>query len=205
MNWKNMIVGIVAAGAMTAGAGDEVKVDAWALNKNWKADKGAVVGQSTGNTVVKLKDKVVYNKVEFEASLSPVKAKGTSWKTSGIQIVSGGNFWQLALIESPDEGKNAKIHFIELKEMYKGKWGGEAKLKCLVMKTNKWEYGKTYKLKIKMDSKRIDGYVTDEKGKQIAHIAYQLKPVSVTSGTPALRVACMETKYSNINIQGDKK
>ena len=56
-----------------------------------------------------------------------------------------------------------------------------------------------------MDSKRIDGYVTDEKGKQIAHIAYQLKPVSVTSGTPALRVACMETKYSNINIQGDKK
>ena len=29
MNWKNMIVGIVAAGAMTAGAGDEVKVDAW--------------------------------------------------------------------------------------------------------------------------------------------------------------------------------
>lgn len=205
MNWKNMVIGMVAVGSLSVGAVDFNKADAWTMNSNWKVDKGAIVGQSTGNTVVKLKDNAVYTEVEFEASLTPIKAKGVSWKISGIQILAGRNFWQLALIEAPDKDKNAKNHFIELKEMYNDTWGGEAKLKRLVLKTNKWEYGKTYKLKIKMDAKRIDGFAIDEKGNEIAHIAYELKSDAVTSGTPAFRVTCMETTYSDIKIKGEKK
>lgn len=205
MNWKNIVIGIVAAGAIGVGAADLNNADAWSLSNGWKAEKGAIAGSSKGNIVARPKAKTAYKKVEFEASLTPVKAVAPHWKVAGIQIVDGKNFWQLALIEAPDKAKHAKKHFIELKELYKGKWGGESKLKRLLLKTNKWDYGKTYKLKIKMDDKRIDGYATDEKGKEIAHIAYALKPVAVTSGSPALRVVCMDVKFSDIKVKGEKK
>ena len=209
MKWKSLILaGVIASTiSVTAEKVEIKKNDVWKLNKSWISKDGALIGSSKGTAFVPLKNKVVFKEVEFKAAITPVKVIGASWKVAGIQIkLAGDKFWQLALIERPDKHKYAKSHFIELKEKLGKVWGAESKLKRLVLKTAnfKWQYGKTYKLTLKVTNARIDGYVADADGKQIFHAAYQLTGNAVTGGSPVLRVTDIEAKFADLELVGEK-
>jgi hypothetical protein len=203
-----IVAGAVSVAAEKVKLDDELeKSDAWKMNKSWKMEKGDVTASAKGTAYLGLKKKITFKEVEFEAEVTPVKVLGKNWKAAGLRIqVDGTHFWQLALIERPDAHKYSKSHFIELKEK-KGKvWGAEKDLKRIKSSgtDTKWKYGQTYKLKIKVTKTRIDGIVTDDQGKQVAHVAYQLTEAAVVGGSPILRVSEMQAKFDDIEIEGEK-
>lgn len=205
MNFKRIILALVALGATSLFAEDEnIKTDAWKLNKSWTLKDGKFTVSTKASSFLFLKKKITLSKMEFEVEITPMKAEGTGWKVVGVVLYkSPTEHWQFALIEAPE--KYAKRHFVELK-CQKGKvWGAESKfkLKRLVNKSFKWEYGKSYKLKIKFSPTRIDGFVyaKDDDDKALAHIAYELKGDAVKTGMPALKCVRMKAVFGDMEME----
>jgi hypothetical protein len=205
MNWKRAILALIAVGATSLFAGNEiVKADAWQLNKVWTMKDGKISVLDKGGSFLLLKKKSMLTEMEFEAEITPVKVEGAGWKCLGIGLYKAPTvFWQFAFIESPD--KNTKRHFVELKCKKDKVWGHENKLKLKRLKAQnfKWEYGKTYKFKLKLTSERIDGIIyAKDSDKPLAHIAYALKDGAVKTGMPALRCVQMKATFSEIEVKG---
>lgn len=210
MNWKSLLFSAAMVGASTLFAekvdlDDKLeKADSWSMKKGWEKSGEEFVSQS-GNFLI-LKDKVGMKSGKFEAEVTPIKATGTSWKVAGILIyISGDQYWQLALVEKPDNlEKDAKGHFVELK-CKKGKiWGAERDQKRLKYKGFKWDYNKTYKLKIKFTPERIDGTIEGDDDKVLAHMAFELNADAVKGGSPALRSNGFEAKFKDLEAEVEK-
>ena len=196
MNLKRTVFALVAIGAVSLFA----KNDDWKLNKSCTLKDDKIVTTGKGSAFILPKKQKILTKMEFEAEITPIKAESMGWKVAGIALYkSSGEYWQLAFIESPDKSK--KRHFVELKCKKDKIWGHEfkAKLKRLKLKSFKWEYGKTYKFKLKLTPERLDGLVYAKgSDKILAHIAYALKDGTVKTGMPALRYSYMSASFANI-------
>ena len=196
MNLKRTIFALVVIGATSLFA----KNDDWKLNKSCTLKDGKIITTGKGSAFILPKKKGILTELEFEAEMTPLKAETKGWKIAGIALYkSPTEYWQLAFIESPDKSK--KRHFVELKCKKDKVWGHEnkIKLKRLKLKSFKWEYGKTYKFKLKLTPKLIEGLVYAKgSDKALAHIAYELKDGAVKTGMPALRYSYMSANFSNI-------
>ena len=196
MNLKRTVFALAVIGAVSLSA----KNDDWKLDKSCTLKDGKIFTIGKGSAFILPKNQKILTEMEFEAEVTPVKAESEGWKVAGIALYkSPDEYWQLAFVESPDKSK--KRHFVELK-CRKGKiWGHEfkARLKRLKLKSFKWEYGKTYKFKLKLTPERLDGLVYAKgSDKVLAHIAFALKDSTLKTGMPALRYSYMSASFSNI-------
>lgn len=196
MNFKRTIFALVVIGATSLFA----KNDDWKLNKSCTLKDDKIVTTGKGSAFILPKKKEILTEMEFEAEITPVKAESKSWKVVGLALYkSPTEYWHFAFIESPE--KSQKRHFVELNCKKDKVWGhqNKIKLKRIKGKSFKWEYGKTYKFKLKLTPERLDGFVYAKgSDKPLAHIAYALKDGTVKTGMPALRYSYMSASFSNI-------
>lgn len=206
------LLGMVVAGVgLVAGAcADEIKlsdtfIDAsnWSLDQSWKlTDDGQMRGSGDGGSFLFLKDKNTAGEITFESDITPLEAKNKGWKAVGLAIFQdGNNFWSLTLVEAPDNFKPPKFHFVELREMKNGKWGGADNKASKIGPLN-WEYNTTYRMKMAMDANGISGQVLDKDGKVLSEVKYKFTGDAVKIGSPALRDAGMTANFDNIEING---
>ena len=123
------------------------------------------------------------------------------WNIVGIGLRKDPqSHWLLLLSESPKNLGNK--HGFELGQSLGAKWGTQSSLKQIKneIKNVKWEYGKTYHLKITLSKKIIEGVVSNAEEGVLATIAYELNDTSVNEGTPFMKCAGFETVFSNVAI-----
>ena len=196
MSLKRIVFALIAIVTVSLSA----KNTDWKLNETCALKDGKIVTTGKGTAFILPKKQKNLTEMEFEAEITPVRAESTGWKIVGIVLYkSAAEYWQFAFIESPD--KSNKRHFVELKCKKNKVWGHEykIKLKRLKWKSFKWEYGKTYKFKLKLTPERIDGVVyAKDSDKVLAHIAFALKDGTVKTGMPALRYSYMSASFFNI-------
>ena len=114
------------------------------------------------------------------------------WDLAAVAIVDDErNFWHLALGRSPPA--QGLKPFIELSEMREGEWLAHRNLKSEhgFGHGANWDFGKPYRLNLRMDKEGITGKVTDADGQVIFSQRFLFNAPAVTRGRPALRVVNM--------------
>ena len=204
MNWKRSIFALIVIGATSLFAENELaKADAWEANESWTIQDEKIAVSSQKRTFLLPKDKTMLNEMEFEADITPLEADGGSWKTIGLALyTSPTEYWHFAFIDNPSGDKQ----FVELKSRKDGVWGHESKikLKCLAYQGRnlKLEYGKTYKFKLVLSSKRIDGFIyKQDSDKVLAHMAFTINNDALKTGIPALICKQINAEFSNIKLK----
>jgi len=139
--------------------------------------------------------------VNAEVSVQVEKRLGkTGWALAGLTIrLDEKNYWQLALCEAPPE--NGNRHFVELCECLDGHWlahnAAETRLTPTAGQSGSWEFGRTYRLHLALNTGGIEGTITDEGGKVCARLGYKFDRRAVTGGVPALAAAGLVTRFTD--------
>ncbi len=179
-----------ADGALPASSWQIDKADSWTI-----ASK-KLIATSPGTALFAFPaGAIVSNDVEVEAFITPEASAADGWKTIGIMVLQDAkNYWALSLVARPANDK-VQTPFMELSQMNNAVWNaqstGDKKLKTSIDKNinPKWEYGKTYKLKLKLSSTAIYGAIYDSAGTLLFEREYQLAAdKSVMTGKPGIRV-----------------
>ncbi len=126
--------------------------------------------------------------VEVEAVFTPVAAEGGGWNVASVAIVeSAGNFWHVALVQSPPEdGSRPRV---ELCEMREGKWLAQGGLKIEIDEGSPrpWAFGTPYRMKLGLDATGITGTIAAPDGTVLLRRRHAFSGPAVTRGRPALR------------------
>ncbi len=182
--------------------GSPLQADQWYYNPLQWAFRGeqiSVTGDHAGFAL--LQAVPVSQRVTIEADLALSKAVGETWKVAGVAIVRDPkNFWHFALVLPPDDQKQRP--FCELSEMRDGQWLAQGNLRVVVRegKSDVWQLGQSYRLRLAMDAEGIEGRLTNRQGQVIERIRYAFSGEAVTSGRPALRADGFEATFANLAI-----
>lgn len=142
---------------------------------------------------------------EFEVTTTITVTSRTnpsSWVTAGVAaFIDSASFWQLALIEGPDQRRYA-----EVVENYHGTWQaqreGETQLEKQLDQGSQepWEYGRPYRLRLRLDPVAVTGEVSDPATGQVrTRIRYLWGTArGVKEGRPALLVSGLNATYSSL-------
>lgn len=180
---------------------------AWQIDKadSWKVESKKLIVSTSGSASFAFPvGALISNDVEMEALVTPVASSADGWKTIGITVFQDAkNYWALSLVARPANDK-VQTPFMELSQMNNAVWNaqssGDKKIKTSIDKSvnTKWEYGKTYKLKLKLTSSSIYGAVYDAAGTLLFEREYLLESgKSVMSGKPGIRVNGIKTSISS--------
>jgi hypothetical protein len=146
-------------------------------------------------------------KIVLEAVVRPQRATHTEWKLAGLVLLrDDGNYWHLALGERPDS--LGKSHFVELTEMYRGRWlanfEGETRLTIKEDAGSDfvWQYHQPYRLRLEVTGQEIRGEVLDMEGAVRVRkvFAFEGRP-AVTSGRPALFTGSMAASFDDFRAE----
>jgi hypothetical protein len=129
------------------------------------------------------------------------------WKIAGIVVFQdGGNFWHLALVESPDADGGQR--FVELVEAYNGGWlsEGAAETKLTPIEHTggglHWAYDHPYRLRLRLTADRIEGTVSEADGRVISRIAYRLDNArAVRAGCAGLDSAGFASRFNDFRLE----
>ncbi len=176
----------------------------WTLNPlGWKAEADGFLAEGPAGMAVR-RDVPRCEKLRMEATLQVVRSVGPRWKVAGIGVFDDpGNYWHLALVESPnDEGAK---RFIELCQMRDGHWLSQNNLQCSRRTMGRpWRDGKDYHLVLAIDSKGIEGQVSDTDGDVLADIRFEFTAEAVVAGRPALHAEGFVARFSQIEADCQK-
>jgi len=167
----------------------------------WRARDNVLHASGPGAGTAVYAGAPVSTRVTVEADVTVRKAVATEWKIAGVSVYRDEeNFWHFAMIEAPDAGTAPRRHFCELSEMRDGQWLAQKNLKVAVNEQAKgaWETGKTYRLRISLDPKGVEGSVTDPDGLVLSRKRYAFSAAAVTSGRPALRCNGFEANFAKV-------
>ncbi|MDJ0304662.1 hypothetical protein, partial [Dehalobacter sp.] len=147
----------------------------------------------------------------FESEVNIENSKVDTYKVAGISVYDDSkNYWHLVLSEAPET--KGKKHFVELAEMYNGKWNaqgaGDTKLSISSSYDDNftWEYKHTYLLKISLTSNSITGSVYELDGTLKWKRKYNLSVTnSVYKGTPALTTEAFNTIFDNVKVTSSNR
>lgn len=171
---------------------------------NWAVRGGRLAADIGLSTRACLAGEWLYRTATVEATLVLDQAVGKQWKVAGVSLYTDDTaHWHLALVESPEtEGKR---HFVELCEMFQGKWLSQTSLKRTVNEGSDfaWQYGTPYRLRLELSPKGIDGKVLTSTGVRAAHIAYEFTADAVKEGRPALRIAGFTGSFDDVVVTAD--
>lgn len=178
----------------------------WETGQQWKiTDDGKMCGTCNSGTLLQLKNSTALTSLTFTAEVTPIKANNEGWKTGGLAIGSSNkNYWAFNLVESPD--KDGKKHFVELAQMFDGKWNSQNNLLgTRQIKSEpgfQWQYNTTYKMRMTLTPEGISGQLMNIDDKVLVEISYKFIADAVKSGSAALRVTGMTVNYDNAVIDG---
>jgi len=176
-------------------------VDDWFGNPLlWNVRGGGVSVVSTnGSGILAYEAGGVSEEVCVEASLTMRVGGRRHWDLAAVAIVDDEqNFWHLALGRTPQA--QGYRPFIELCEMREGQWLAQTNLKWEQGqgRGSSWDFGRTYRLRLRMDKQGITGTVTDADGQVMFSQRYVFTAPAVTCGRPALRVADMACEFTGL-------
>lgn len=167
----------------------------------WRVRDGVLHASGAGSGTAVYVAAPTSARVTVEADVTVHKAVQKEWKTAGVGVyMDEQNFWHFALVEAPDVDGKAGRHFCELSEMRGGEWLAQKNLKLVVNEQAKgaWQTGKTYRLRIALDPKGVEGSLTDRDGRVLSRKRYAFSAAAVTSGRPALRCNGFEADFANV-------
>jgi len=211
--WGRAVATVLLAGtAWAAAATVEIRDDfatavpgRWEMDEfNWAIRDGRLAADVGLSTRACLAGDRLYRTVTVEATMTLDQSVGKQWKVAGVSIYTDDNaHWHLALVESPE--KEGGRHFVEVCEMFQGKWLSQTSLKRTADEGGSfaWQYNTPYRLRLEMTPKGVDGKVFTSAGEQVAHIAYEFTAAAVTAGRPALRISGFAGSFDNVAVTAD--
>ena len=133
-----------------------------------------------------------------EAKFTPGRVDGTGFKTAGVSLFEQtGRFWHLALAESP-----AKYRYFELSEMRDGRWLAHQDLKMEIdERYGTWKTDETYRLRLEMDGKGVDGAIYGRDGRLVFRRRFALKTGAVGCGRPAIKCYSLAGVFSEVRAE----
>lgn len=169
------------------------------IGGTWKITNARVIGESLGGHAFALPTFSRYARTQtIEVTMSPIERATTGWVAGGVCIYQdGGNFWRLALVESPDERRYA-----ELVAMSEGIWQAQAQMKLKVIVEHapsfSWSWWQSYRMRIILTEDAIDGQVLDSNGNLLWRRCYALNRLPIVrSGWMALNVQGMRASFGD--------
>ena len=178
----------------------ESRANQWSCNPlGWTLGDNVFRSSGHNSGFAVLDSAAVCERVSVEADVEVARPIGNEWKIAGVAIFTNPeNFWHFALImpPKPEQGQPS----CELGEMYNGVWLSQSNLKLMVResKSEPWQPGKSYRLRIAMDSESVEGTLTDSRGQVIERIRYALSNKAVRTGRPAIRSEGFDVAFANI-------
>jgi len=129
------------------------------------------------------------------------------WKIAGVVMFQdSGNFWHLALAESPDT--DGGQHFVELVEAYNGGWLSEGATETKLTPVEhmaggyNWAYDHPYRLRLRLTADIIEGSVSETDGRVVSRIAYRLdNPRAVRAGYAGLDSAGFASRFNDFHLE----
>jgi len=170
----------------------------------WRFRDGVLHASGAGAGMAVYVGAPASSRVTIEADVTVGKAVAKEWKTAGVAVyLDEQNFWHFAMVEAPEIGSAPRRHFFELSEMRNGEWLAQRNLKLVVDERTKgtWQTGKTYRLRISLDPKGVEGSLTDTDGRVLVRRRYAFSAAAVTSGRPALRCSGFEADFAKVGAE----
>lgn len=158
---------------------------------------GVHVANTNGDSRLTYEAAALSEEVCVEAVLTVRAGGGREWDLAGVAIVEDArNFWHLVIGRSPPS--QGYKPFIELCEMREGQWLAQRNLKHEHLGGGKsdWEFGRPYRLQLRMDREGITGKVMDADGGLLSSQRYAFNAPAVTRGRPALRVRSASCSFT---------
>ncbi|MDZ7617479.1 MAG: hypothetical protein U1E05_10770, partial [Patescibacteria group bacterium] len=193
-----LVLVAIAGSAASAQAGNEPE---WTFNPlGWTAEPEGFLAEGAAGFAVR-RDFARCGKLHVEATVQVEQSVGPQWKVAGLAVFDNPeNYWQLALVESPDE--DGAKRFVELSQMRAGQWLSHGNLRCSRRETGRpWQPGQAYRLTLSLDGTGVEGRVTDVEDNTVSHIRYEFTAEAVTAGRPALRSDGFVARLSGIKTQ----
>ena len=136
----------------------------------WSFDAGEARVEATGVDDCMLLNAERSAKIAVTAVAVPGKCRSRDWATFGIGITDDeNNYWRLSFVQAPrKKNRTEGARFFELSEMRNGRWLAQNHDKLVSaggLQNETWDYGKSYRMSLKMDSGSIHGEVWEESGR----------------------------------------
>ena len=187
----------------TASAPLPLDISHWFSNPlQWRLQADGFQTAGGPNSLAIYQKAPVCGRVTVEAEVRVREVAGESWKVAGVAVyLDSRNFWHFALVEEPNSAK--RDHFVELCEMRDGEWLSQRNLKTVVNETapETWKTGQTYRLRISLDPKGVEGSLTDAAGRTLFRKRYAFTAPAVTAGRPALRCGGFKASFSKLSAE----
>jgi len=179
----------------------------WETNAfGWKARDGSFTYDGPGKDQALLAAAPHGRSVTVAATVTLDRATGKEWKVAGVCVRRDArHYWHLAFVESPDSQQ--KRHFVELSEMYGGRWNAHFGAGTKLTQTSSrgsdldWKYDTPYRMTIELTPDGIAGIVADAKGTERTRIAYRFDADAVTAGAPGLVSGGFATSFSSFSTR----
>jgi len=178
---------------------------------DWSLDGGSLKGGSVATrSFASYVAMPPASPIEVQATLTVNRRLNpSSWVTTGVCIyLDSGAFWQLALVEGPDQKRYA-----ELVEMHNGTWQAQREGVTTLQPAqfdgqfDAWEYGHPYRLRLKLDDHEVRGEITDvTTGRVRTTLAYLWGDApGVKEGRPALVTYGFSTSFQDLQATAEPR
>lgn len=186
------------------GSGGE---SAWEANDiGFEVRDGALRADVKGQRGVALvKDAPAGRELTVEALITPLRSPSGDWRTAGVAVmVDEGNFWHLALVDSPDGSRR----FVELSEMLDGVWNAQiepgSRLEVSEQSgSGEWQFGTSYRLRLAIDRENGRASIRGEVFVGDSAVFRCLRPLAgkaVDHGRPALLANSLPATFDNVAV-----
>ena len=164
----------------------------------WRFDAGEKRVEATGVDDCMLLETERSAKIAVTAVAVPGKCRSRDWATFGIGITDDeNNYWRLSFVQAPPKKDGTEgARFFELSEMRNGRWLAQNHDRLVSaggLQNETWDYGKSYRLSLKLDSGSIHGEVWEASGRFLYSAKFRFpEPTpdgsvkAVTCGRPSL-------------------
>ena len=164
----------------------------------WRFDAGEKRVEATGVDDCMLLETERSAKIAVTAVAVPGKCRSRDWATFGMGITDDeNNYWRLSFVQAPPKKDGTEgARFFELSEMRNGRWLAQNHDRLVSaggLQNETWDYGKSYRLSLKLDSGFIHGEVWEASGRFLYSAKFRFpEPTpdgsvkAVTCGKPSL-------------------
>lgn len=174
----------------------------------WKVERGVCASSDAERAFAILAALPHARKLGIEATVKVAKPVAKEWKVAGLAVVRDErNFWHLAFVEAPES--QGRRRYVELCEMLHGTWLAQDEpgslLEALPAKGPdfRWEYGRSYRLRLELSPGAIVGTVMATDGEVLARRGFKLAGRAVVGGRAALTNAGFDVAFDDVAVRSE--
>ena len=172
---------------------------------DWSVQEGVYHAASSGRALYSLTDQpyiVGSGSVEATVTVRKRLAAG-GWAAAGVMVSSdSGNLWTLALVEGPAGERYTEL-MERCQDVHQAQSTGLTRLAGIEGGfEGKWEYGKTYRMRLSLTHDRVTGDVVDAaSGRAIAKHGWLLGgALAVRDGWVALTAESFDASFTDVKV-----